>query len=272
MRNEVQAITERLLDMFASEDFPARATRTFILRQEEDTRPCQRWSISNLLIMLSHGTEDARGFRQWNQVNRYVKKGSKAIYILAPLIIQKTVTDVSAGEEKVRTIIKGFRTVPVFPLEATEGEDLPAYFYEPPDRPPLYEVARQFGVVDYLPRQGPELGATSLIGSVKLYSHDVDVFFHELGHQAHGRITPLKAGQHMNQELIAEMVSCILCEMYGYTGYLWHGWEYIKDYAGNESGKALSALVLVLGEVEKVVNLILASNNPAQDTPAAICA
>jgi hypothetical protein len=43
------------------------------------------------VIFLS-GTQDARGFRQWKQVGRYVRKGGKAIYILVPRIT-KTVDD-----------------------------------------------------------------------------------------------------------------------------------------------------------------------------------
>jgi hypothetical protein len=32
---------------------------------------------------------DARGFRQWQKANRQVKKGAKAIYILAPMFFKK---------------------------------------------------------------------------------------------------------------------------------------------------------------------------------------
>ena len=32
---------------------------------------------------------DARGFRQWNKANRYVKKGVKAIYTLAPTFFKQ---------------------------------------------------------------------------------------------------------------------------------------------------------------------------------------
>ncbi len=60
--------------------------------------PADKWSFLNRLLMYLNNTEDARGFRQWQQVGRHVKKGSKAFYILAPLL--KTVIDEETTEEK----------------------------------------------------------------------------------------------------------------------------------------------------------------------------
>jgi hypothetical protein len=65
--------------------------------------------------MYLNNTEDARGFRQWQQAGRRVNKGSKAFYILAPMF--KKVEE--NGEEFQQLI--GFRSVPVFRVEDTEG-------------------------------------------------------------------------------------------------------------------------------------------------------
>jgi hypothetical protein len=45
--------------------------------------------------------------------------------------------------------------------------------------------------------------------------------------------------------------------MYGFTGYIWHGWEYVKAYAGQDGQKALKAVMGVLSDVEKVLEVIL---------------
>ena len=39
--------------------------------------PSAKWSLLNRTLVFLAGTQDARGFRQWKQVGRYVKKGSQ---------------------------------------------------------------------------------------------------------------------------------------------------------------------------------------------------
>jgi hypothetical protein len=39
--------------------------------------PASRWSLINRTLMFFAGTNDARGFRQWQEVGRHVKKGQK---------------------------------------------------------------------------------------------------------------------------------------------------------------------------------------------------
>lgn len=103
-------------------------------------KPSDAWSFFNRLIMYMHDTCDARGFRQWRQAGRHVKKGAKAFYILAP-IRKKIPVKVKKEEEKVNengevevveieeTIyvdkLVGFKPIPVFRYEDTEGEPLP---------------------------------------------------------------------------------------------------------------------------------------------------
>ena len=80
--------------------------------------PAAQWSLLNRTLMLIAGTQDARGFRQWQEVGRYVKKGSKAITILAPRFIKK-----QNGEEEKRKSWPD-SAVPFFRLEDTEGQPL----------------------------------------------------------------------------------------------------------------------------------------------------
>lgn len=259
--DQVAAICDKLLVTFESGELPPAVARTVIARCSEDNKPCNQWSFGNQLLMIISGTEDARGFRQWQNVKRNVKKGAKAIYILAPITTKVTrinndpATDADIQEEI--SIVKGFKAVPVFRVEDTEGEPLPDFNYVPLELPPLFDVAQHFGAVKYYPYNNRELGSCSIGGNITLYSKDVDVFFHELGHQVHGTIKSLQSGQHIEQEIVAEMVACVLCELYGYQGYLWQGWEYMKSYTDKEPKKTLKAIMEVLNEVEAVVYKIL---------------
>lgn len=72
-----------------------------------------------LLITMQHPTaSQVAGFTTWQALGRSVKRGERAISILAPLVRAKP-----EGEEKARI---GFRWVSVFDIDQTEGADLPS--------------------------------------------------------------------------------------------------------------------------------------------------
>ncbi|MGQ9825947.1 MAG: M48 family peptidase, partial [Desulfotomaculales bacterium] len=75
----------------------------------------------------------------------------------------------------------------------------------------------------------------------------------------------LKGGQHADQEIVAEVVASTLCEMYGFKGYIWHGWEYVKAYAGQDGQQALKSIMGVLSDVEKVLEVILAGEEEGRE-------
>jgi len=66
--------------------------------------PASRWSLLNRTLIFISKTSDARGFRQWEKVGRYVKKGSKSFVILAPRLLKKLLED----EEVTPHILAGF--------------------------------------------------------------------------------------------------------------------------------------------------------------------
>jgi len=263
---KIKDALSHLLKAFETNDLPKKVAKTFIHKNIEDKgKPSDKWSLGNKIIMLISGTEDARGYRQWQSVERQVKKGSKAIYILAPCTkkITEEITDLETGEaqEVEKFIINGFREIPVFRYEDTEGKLLPDIFYEPPELPPLLNVAKKLDLnVKYLPFKGKYLG-TFRPGEITLYSHDVRIFFHELAHAAHHTFRPLKSGQHSDQEIVAETTACALCELYDCKGYIWEGWKYIQNYSEYDTQKALKAIMGVLADVEKVLNIILSNDS-----------
>ncbi|CCQ68748.1 hypothetical protein CWATWH0402_1030 [Crocosphaera watsonii WH 0402] len=84
------------------------------------------YSFNNVMLILSQFPEASRvaGYQHWQKLGRQVKKGSKSIKILAPLK-RKMERENDKGELETKTGIVGFRTVSVFDVSQTEGDDLP---------------------------------------------------------------------------------------------------------------------------------------------------
>ncbi len=89
----------------------------------------------NQLIMIFHGTKDARGFRQWKEAKRHVKKGSKSFQILVPCFKKQE------GEEEKGLVY--FTTCNVFKVEDTDGEPLDYEQLVLPDLP-LLDLAKEW--------------------------------------------------------------------------------------------------------------------------------
>jgi hypothetical protein len=262
-----EKVTKKLneiIEMFETGNLPPAVARTIIAK--DLPRPSNSWSIGNKMLMSLQGTEDARGFKQWQEVNRWVKKGAKAIYILAPKkrTITVTVLDSETGEKnkEKRQIITGFYQIPVFRYEDTDGEPLPArQEYKPPKLPPLQDVAKHFGVdVIYAPFDGRSYGFYSWTGGKKivLHTHDIRTWFHELGHAVHNTFYTLRNGQVPEQEIVAELFAATMCELHGIHGFHQYSWDYIKSYTGNDPAAAVQTIFQILSDVEECILRVMA--------------
>ncbi len=82
------------------------------------------YSYSNVLLIAVQNSEATRvaGFNTWRKLERFVRKGEKAIWILAPMVYK----DADARTGETDTVIRGFKFVPVFDVSQTEGEELPS--------------------------------------------------------------------------------------------------------------------------------------------------
>ncbi|HBT47942.1 MAG TPA: hypothetical protein DEA73_08750 [Peptococcaceae bacterium] len=83
--NKVKQAVNSLLAMLQSGDLPKKSAWTVINARAGYGKPSDKWSLGNKLLMLIAGTEDARGYQQWREVGRQVKKGARVFYILAPM-------------------------------------------------------------------------------------------------------------------------------------------------------------------------------------------
>jgi antirestriction protein ArdC len=83
----------------------------------------RRYSFSNALLLSRQDPDATRvaGFATWKKLGRAVRKGERALWILAPMTGRRTRSD--DGEEH-RPIL-GFRPVAVFDVAQTDGDPLP---------------------------------------------------------------------------------------------------------------------------------------------------
>jgi len=160
---------------------------------------------------------------------------------------------------EMRTILTGFRCIPVFRYEDTEGEVLRTVKNEPKSLPPLVDVVKKWGVkVRYDGTSCGEYGSfNSTENEIRLCTDDPTTFFHELSHKAHDRIEKLKSGQDPEQEAIAQLSACVLGRLYGYDVDR-YTYQYIANYAGDDSPERVGRMCYrVLGKTEAVLRMIL---------------
>lgn len=214
--------------------------------------PARRWTFANQVLAYAQtGALDCRGFRQWKDAGRSVKKGARAAYILRPRTIRKE----GEGEgAEPQTVCIGFAGLAVFPLEATEGEELPSY--APATLPPLHDVALRLGIaVEWTPTPPTVAGSYSPSQDrIRVGTHDEAVWFHELAHAAHKRVQGhLQGGQDPKQETVAELAAAVLMELYGLRDHTGDAWQYIAGY----NADPLVAICQAVGEVGQILAVLL---------------
>ena len=266
----IQTALDKLFSMFQSQQFPAEIGWQIIRRRKGDhPLPSDAWSAGNRWIMLANGTSIAMGFGQWHRFGRSVKPGSSAFYIFAPLSKKIHGDDETADP---RTIITGFRLIPVFRQEDTVGKSLPTNMdLTPAALPPLFDVAAKLGVsaVRYVPFDGHALGIYN-VGSkeIRLSEKSALTFYHELMHHLDSQTEPIRPGRLCEAELIAELGGSVLCALQGITGYEAGSYRYLQMYAENKAPEeVLKSLMAVASRVDQLVGVFLDAAEEFQISP-----
>ena len=269
----MQEASEKLLEMFKSQDFGPQLALTIIRRRDDDpvnALSCNKWSIGNQLLMWFLGRTDAAAtMLQWRNLNRRVVKGAKAFPIYSP-ITYKAKKKKDDGTEEDVVIVKGFRPVPVFRIEDTIGVNLDVPDYKPPKLPPLYKAAEVLGVkVYWRPMSRAAYGYYSPgDNSITLSSTDYVVWFHELTHAVRETLADANADPD-REEIIAETTASVLMEMqFGDHSYQEQAYNFIKYYCSDKSPEFVIKTVMgVLKDVEEAINKILdAADEAASST------
>lgn len=219
--------------------------------------PCANYSYNNRFIIMLHGTSDARGFYQWRSVGRNVKKGEHSFYILAPMMRKIKEIDKLTGEEITKERITGFRAVPVFRAEQTEGKPL-NYEAIPTPNFNFIDVAKSWGleVKSVGNIRGGVMGCYSPSSkSITMYSPEEKVFYHELAHASHDRIGKLKARTKEQREIVAEFSSVVIAKLLGIDAKIGNTYAYLQNYS--KGSKVENAVLKMINDIMAVIDLIL---------------
>lgn len=254
MHNKIQTVLNQMVDRFESGDIPAAVAYSTFPTMDV---PSARWSYCNRILQFFAATDDGRGYQQWKMVNRAVKKGAKAFYILVPRI--KKEENEATGEEETR--IHGFMVRPVFRVEDTEGEALDYDKIALPDLP-LLDRAEEWNIaVKAIPGHYRYYGYFAPgKQEIALATPEEKTFFHELAHAGYQKVKEqLKPGQDPFQEIVAELCAQALCRIVGKSGekHFGNSARYIRRYAEQAGTTPHAACLKVLADTEKVLNLII---------------
>ena len=250
----------RILQAFQDGDIPEKMAWVFL---SQGDIPCRKWSIANQMMVALMGYSDARGFRQWQDVGRYVKKGETGFPILVPLTKKVKDTD-NKGKETESVHLYGFKSAIVFGLEQTDGKpmeyvDRNRQFLE---SLPLIDVAQKWGIKVQVDPSILARGAAGTYSgkSITLAVGNLLTWVHELIHAADERKQgKLKSGQHWDQEIVAELGGAVLLECLGFSQESNRGrvWEYASAYARKADLELVEACQKLLKRICEAVELVL---------------
>lgn len=261
---QAEQAANRILELFCNPELLPKAIAPIFIRRKDHV-PCREWSWSNQILTALAGTSDARGFRQWQQVNRQVNKGSKAFYILAP-ISKKITPQEPDSDEKI--FVVGFKSVPVFKIEDTSGDELPidSHVQQFLNELPLLNVAHRWGlrVEAYNGQSAGALGWYRSGSGIALGVENLSTWCHELIHAADDKLGTLGNSAKLNREIVAELGGAVLLQCIGkpVESDLGGAWDYIESWCSSTKIHPLSACQKLLKRVCDCVALVLDS---AQD-------
>src|SRR5258708_3655856 len=200
----------------------------------------ERYSFDNVLLIASQkpNASYVAGFRTWNQLGRFVKKGEKGIVILAPIVRRKSETEMNPDETPAS--VAGFRPAYVFDVSQTDGQELPHIGIVQGDPRGLGERLRSFAEAkgisveyssDIAPARGTSSGGRIALLPGQSPAEEFCTLAHELAHELLHRDDRRGSTSRRIRETEAEATAFVVCHAIGLeTGsaacdyiQLWHG-------------------------------------------------
>jgi antirestriction protein ArdC len=182
------------------------------------------YSLNNVLLIALQkpNASYVAGFRTWNELGRFVKKGEKGILILAPIVRRKA--DRSDDDEKDSSRIAGFRAAYVFDVSQTDGQDLPQIGAVQGDPQSHTDGLRKFAATQNIPIEYSEEIApargTSYGGRIALLpgqspAEEFSTLVHELAHELLHRGDRREQTSRKVRETEAEATAFVVCHAIG---------------------------------------------------------
>ena len=244
------------------------------------------YSFGNAMLIFSQNPNATyvKGYKAWNQLGRYVKKGSKGLAILAPCIRKvevfkepenKNLYHDEEAEKEIRKVVSGFRIAYVYDIADTDGDDsmLPVLVTglagNSEQEKEIYE--RLFGVIS----KGhcvQEVSGTASKGSFNLetkvisiredleYLQKIKTLLHEYAHLLDFQMHPEDDISRNRRELIAESVAFIVSLRLGLDTSR-YSMSYIKSWL-----KDKEELKIIADSVQKIAYTIITELAESSDS------
>ncbi len=221
-----------------------------------------RYSFNNVLLIAAQRGDASQvaGFNAWKKMNRFVRKGEKAIWILAPMVYKKA--NARDGEDD--RVIRGFKFVPVFDIAQTDGEELPTVCNRLDGEDPgehyaqLLGVARSIGftVDDHEFASSANGDCNHLTRCIRVEARNtpaqrVKTLAHELAHA----MLHEKHDSRALAELEAESVAYAVCKAFGIDAGE-YSFGYLATWAGG-GDEAIAAVKVLCHRIQDTVAAIL---------------
>jgi antirestriction protein ArdC len=183
-----------------------------------------RYSLHNVMLIASQkpNASYVAGFRTWNELGRFVKKGEKGILILAPIVRRKP--DKEEDQDESSASIAGFRAAYVFDVSQTDGKELPHIDTVNGDPQENAARLRSFAIaqsiaIEYSEQIAPARGVSSG-GKITLLpgqspAEEFSTLAHELAHELLHRGYRRAGTSRRIRETEAEATAFVVCHAIG---------------------------------------------------------
>lgn len=246
-----------------------------------------QYSFGNTMMIFLQNPEATyvMGYKAWNKLGRYVRKGSKGLAILAPCIKKvevfkepenKSEYHDQEGEKETKKVLSGFRIAYVYDIADTDGSDemLPVLVKglsgnsdtEKEIYDHLYSVlSKEFTI--------QEVSGTASKGSYNLeskiisirsdleYLQRIKTLLHETAHAYDFKMNPEEDIPRNRRELIAESVAMVVSMRLGLDTSS-YSLSYIQSWLKNK--EELKTIADTVQKVSyKIINMLAESDDSA---------
>ncbi len=228
--------------------------------------------FGNVLLIAAqcHQATRVAGFNAWRKLNRFVRKGEKAIWVLAPMIYE------NAEDGETDRVLRGFKYVPVFDIAQTDGEELPSICdrLEGDDPQGLYAqlvaVARSIGfTVEDHEFNGSANGDCRhddhhiRVETTNTPAQRVKTLVHEMAHA----LLHASYDDRALAELEAESTAYVVCQVLGIDSGD-YSFGYVATWAG-DGDQAVAGIKASCERIQKSAAAILQAFEPEAENEAA---
>jgi len=237
------------------------------------------YSFRNTLLITIQRPDATQvaGFRAWQLLGRQVRKGEKAIWILAPVTRKVNDEGTTDGDTTDRTrVLCGFKPAYVFDVTQTDGEPLPEVctLLDGDDVAGAYEqlvaVAHGIGftVEDAVFTDSRNGDCTHDLHRIRVASERstvqrIKTLAHEIAHaMLHG-----KPHERARAELEAESVAYVVCANLGINSDD-YSFGYVATWAGS-GDEAIANITASAGSIQRTAAAILSSFETEQQEEVA---